>query len=152
MTEAPVFAAVRLSFAGDPWYARVTYADGRTLHSEPWRTQWAAERCAYHMRGRYYRDMAKRGEVGNGETCPLFPEHGNMFVLPQEDGPPMQYCPHVEHDGRWASTSQPGSTPPSRNVWPVYGFAESVQSYIARLDRAIREAGLPDLSDITLED
>lgn len=149
--RAPVFDVVRLNFRGDPWYARTTYADGRTLHSDPWRSEWAAERYAYHMRGAWYRDMAKRGEVGNGEPCPLFPEHGNMFVLPPQDGqPPKQYCPHVDHDGR-GSRSQPDSIPRSRNMWPVHGFRESVEAYTARLDRAIREAGLPDLSDLEVK-
>lgn len=86
--------------------------------------------------------LARRTEVGDGDTCPLFPAHGNMVVLPASD-PPTQFCPHQTHDGK------PGKEmPPSRNHWPLYGFEESVQSYLARLDRAIQSASLPDLSDV----
>lgn len=134
--------AVRLGFTSDPWYVRVTLADGRVTYPDAgWRSEWAANRSAELMRGAQYRDMARRGEIGDGETCPLFPEHGNMFVLKSPGKPDMHYCPHVAHDGR-------RDLPRSRNMWPYHGFAESVAAYTARLDRAIREDGLPDLSDL----
>lgn len=143
--RAPVIEAVRLGFPSDPWYVRVTLADGRVTYPDAgWRSEWAAERSAYYMRGAQYRDMAKRGEIGNGEECPLFPEHGVMFVLNDAGKPPVNYCPHVAHDGR-------RDLPRSRNTWPVHGFRESVAAYTARLDRAIREDGLPDLTDLEVK-
>lgn len=77
-----------------------------------------------------------RSDVGDGDLCPLFPAHGFMLTVSVSD-PPKQYCPHVEHDGG------PGTVgaPRSRSIWPLYGFEESVKTYMARLDRAIREAG-----------
>lgn len=85
--------------------------------------------------------MVKRGDIGNGDQCPLFPEHGRMHVLQSASRPPTNYCSHVIHDG-WHKV------PSSRALWPVHGFEDAVSAYNARLDRAIREAGLPDLSDI----
>jgi hypothetical protein len=84
--------------------------------------------------------MSRRDDHGNGETCPLFPEHGNMFILaPLAGKPPMQYCSHVIHDGHGG----PDSVPRSRKFWPVHGFEESVAAYFARLDKAIREMEVP---------
>lgn len=80
---------------------------------------------------------------GDGDTCPLFPKHGNMYVLQGSD-PPLQWCPHAEHAGTFGADGKPAS----RNRWPLFGFEESVASYLARLDRAIRQADLPDLSDL----
>lgn len=87
--------------------------------------------------------MSNRHDTGNGDTCPLFPEHGNMSVLSGSD-PPKQWCAHQMHDG------QPGKSgvPRSRAIWPLYGFEESVTAYVARLEFAIRTATLPDLSDL----
>jgi hypothetical protein len=80
--------------------------------------------------------MARRSDIGNGDTCPLFPEHGNMFTLKDSD-PPLQRCAHQAHDGE----PGPSGAPASRSVWPLYGFEESVVTYLARLDRAIRLSG-----------
>lgn len=87
----------------------------------------------------------RRDSVGNGDTCPLFPQHGVMLVLGGST-PVQQVCPHQEHDGGPGK----GSAPQSRSVWPLHGFEDTVATYMARLDRAIREAGLPDLSDLSL--
>ena len=84
-----------------------------------------------------------RRSAGNGDVCPLFPEHGQMLVT--SGNPPKQLCPHVAHDG--APRGSDGA-PRSRALWPYHGFEESVASYMARLDRAIRQAKLPDLSDL----
>ncbi len=89
--------------------------------------------------------MSRRSDIGDGDTCPLFPEHGNMLVIQGTD-PPLQYCPHVIHDG---SRGEAG-VPASRSRWPLHGFEDSVRTYTARLDQAIRKAKLPDLSDLGL--
>jgi hypothetical protein len=69
-----------------------------------------------------------------------------MFALtPKPGDPPMQYCAHVAHDGR-------KGVPASRAIWPLYGLEDTVASYMARLHRAVAQAGLPDLSDLTLEE
>lgn len=62
-----------------------------------------------------------------------------MFVL--RSIPPRQYCSHRMHDGQV-------SVPATRALWPLYGFEESVRTYWARVDKAVREAGLPDLSTL----
>lgn len=38
--------------------------------------------------------MAIRREAGNGDYCPVWPEHGRMFMLPSG----RQYCSHQRHD------------------------------------------------------
>lgn len=149
----PVFDVVRTTFPGPAnWYARVTYPDGRTLHSEPWNTHWAAERRAMHMERSWA--LSKRGDVGNGNTCPLFPEHGNMSVLTTTGKAPVQWCPHVVHDGSGPRDALGNRPPKSRAFWPYHGFEESVAAYMARLDRAIREItnlDLPDLTDLEVQ-
>jgi hypothetical protein len=50
--EEPTFEAVKYFWR--EWYTRVTYADGRTFHSEPWLTQWAANRLAERWRERWH--------------------------------------------------------------------------------------------------
>jgi hypothetical protein len=121
---------------GDHWYARTTWADGSTKHGEPWRTEEAAKYDARDMERRWA--LRVRRDTGNGDECPLFPEHGFMLVIPGSD-PPMQYCPHHGHDGGIG----PDAAPPSRNRWPLYGIESSVQTYLARLDRAIELAENP---------
>lgn len=74
-------------------------------------------------------------DAGDGDLCPLVPEHGRMFTVPS--AVPKQYCPNVQHDGR-------GETPPSRNIWPYHGFEESVIAHKARF----ASAPLPDLSTL----
>lgn len=88
--------------------------------------------------------VSKPHDTGNGDTCPLFPEHGNMSVLRTSHDAPHQWCAHQVHDG------QPGKTgvPRSRALWPLYGFEESVAAYLARLHKAVRTATLPDLNDL----
>jgi hypothetical protein len=44
------------------------------------------------------------------------------------------------HDGR-----PNGKAPASRAIWPYHGFEDSVKAYMARLDKAIREASIEDL-------
>lgn len=85
-----------------------------------------------------------RTDVGDGDRCPLNPEHGHMYVLQSHTGAPKQYCSHVDHDGK-------GKRPGSRSLWPLYGLEDTVNTYIARLDKAVREASPIDLSDLTLE-
>lgn len=50
-----------------------------------------------------------RYEVGDGDPCPLFPEHGKMVTIP---GTKKQYCPHVEH-------VQHKDRPATRAIWPL---------------------------------
>jgi hypothetical protein len=143
--DVPVFEAVQ--FPGWPrdWYTRVTWPSGKQLHSEPWRSQWAAEHLALLWRDKWVRDMKARG-TGNGDVCPLFPDHGQMLVLAAKPGAaPRQYCPHHAHDGEGHGED---AIPRSRSMWPLHGFEESVATYMALLDRAIRQAELPDLSDL----
>lgn len=90
--------------------------------------------------------MSKHSDIGDGDTCPLFPEHGNMQTV-RGSTPPKQYCPHVIHDGKAGRDGVPAS----RAFWPLYGFDDTVASYLARLDKAIREAGLPDLSNLEVK-
>lgn len=125
------------------WYTKVDLGDGRTRHTEPWLTLWAAEACANIMRIEDIHMSRRDGGIGDGDICPLFPEHGPMFTL-KGSSPPAQWCPDSTHAGR------PGKAgpPTSRSQWPLYGFEDSVQTYLARLDRAIRQAELPDLSDL----
>lgn len=124
------------------WYARRTYDDGRTGHGEPWLTRMAAVIAADITRKQTVYMSRRDGGIGDGDVCPLFPDHGNMFVLKGTD-PPQQWCPHSGH------LNKPGSEiPPSRSKWPLHGFEDSVGTYLARLDRAISQAALPDLSDV----
>lgn len=85
-----------------------------------------------------------RTDVGDGDRCPLNAEHGHMYVLQSSDGAPKQYCSHVAHDGK-------GKQPKTRSLWPLYGLEDTVTAYLARLDKAVRDAELADLSDLTLE-
>lgn len=122
-------AAVK--YAWREWYTRVTYESGRVQHYGPWNSQWAAQRLAERLQERFA--LKARGDVGDGATCPLFPEHGAMLVM--TGSPAMQWCPHVAHEGMLGANGAPRS----RSRWPVYGFEESVAAYLARLDLAIRQ-------------
>lgn len=144
-----LFEAVSYPKLSRDWYSRITLPGQPVIHWGPWRTEWAAQKCIEVVRNRGYLKrviMSKHGDIGNGDTCPLFPQHGNMLVLP-ESTPPRQYCPDQIHDGK------PGTdgVPASRAFWPVYGFEESVLAYTARLDRAIREASPTELLDLDME-
>lgn len=147
----PRFEVIRTAFPGPSnWYARTTYPDGRTHHSEPWNSHWAALRCAALTRREWA--MSRKGDLGDGDTCPLFPEHGNMYVLRTEGKAPLQWCSNVVHDGTGPKDAQGLRPPPSRAFWPLHGFEETVAAHMARLNRAIREAGASDLPDLsTLE-
>lgn len=83
--------------------------------------------------------MARRGyDYGDGDVCPLFPEHGRMYTIKMSD-PPMQWCASQVHDGGVGKSGVPAS----RSRWPLYGFEDTVATYMARLDKAIREAAEP---------
>lgn len=60
---------------------------------------------------------------------------------------PKQWCAHQTHDGGMG----PDGIPASRSIWPLHGFDESVKAYKARLDRAIAQTALPDLSDLEVQ-
>lgn len=83
--------------------------------------------------------MTRKHDTGDGDPCPLRPEHGNMFVLVGTGGnPPMQYCSHVWHDGH-------GGVPRTRAVWPLYGLEDTVATYVALAERESRQVGLPPI-------
>ena len=46
------------------------------------------------------RPQKPRGGVstGDGEPCPLVPDHGRMIIT---HGAERQWCPNQEHDGKW---------------------------------------------------
>jgi hypothetical protein len=73
--------------------------------------------------------MSRRNDIGDGDPCPLIPQHGNMFVL--DTKPPKQYCAHVQHDGH-------KEVPRTRAIWPLYGLEDTVSTYIALADRAAK--------------
>lgn len=39
--------------------------------------------------------MARRSDFGDGDPCPVHPEHGHMVMSKSGKG---QYCPHQQHD------------------------------------------------------
>jgi hypothetical protein len=82
-----------------------------------------------------------RLQNGDGDLCPLVDGHGYMQIIPGTN-PPQQWCPHQTHDGVWDGN---GKQPKSRSTWPLYGLDDTVASYMARLDRAIREASKAEL-------
>jgi hypothetical protein len=125
----PKFGLVR--YRWDDWYVRVLWPNGQTYHSQPWRSMGAAQYALRIMRDQWA--SAVRRTTGNGDTCPLFPEHGPMLVL--EGRVPMQYCPHAQHEGTLGDDGPAAS----RAMWPLFGLEDTVASYIARLDRQIRE-------------
>ena len=59
--------------------------------------------------------------AGNGDRCPVVPQHGAMFVLSDAD---RQYCSHHAHDGH-------GSVGPTPSLWPTghLSFAAAVALY-----------------------
>jgi len=70
-----------------------------------------------------------RGDYGDGDRCPIDPEHGKMFVLNVS-----QYCAHAGHDG----TSGNGGKPRTRAFWPKGpdSFAAAVAEYHAAMKGA----------------
>lgn len=55
-----------------------------------------------------------RYEVGDGDPCPLVPEHGKMLLIRNR---PTQYCPHQSHDTK------------TRATWPRQFLAAAVATY-----------------------
>ena len=55
-----------------------------------------------------------KSRPGNGELCPVNPEHGRMYVEPND----RQYCPHVAHDRDRtpAIYESDGKTPAARRL------------------------------------
>jgi hypothetical protein len=79
----------------------------------------------------------RRGNgLGDGDYCPLNPDHGQMYFLSGSD---RQWCPDVEHAGRLASHPQ-GPAPATRSYWPKGTDA---------LRKAVIQTTLPEI-DITL--
>jgi hypothetical protein len=75
-------------------------------------------------------------DTGNGDPCPLNPEHGKMYFL---NGSTNQYCADQSHDG--APKSAPGGPQPmTRKVWPQGSDA---------LRRAVITTTLPEI-DVAL--
>lgn len=67
--------------------------------------------------------MASRHDSGDGDTCPVVPGHGNMFVQP---GNRVQFCAHQTHDGIW---ERGGKTPQTPAFWPYHHFEAAVEAY-----------------------
>lgn len=65
------------------------------------------------------------GTTGDGDRCPLVPEHGIMLVLQGTSG--KQHCPHQSHDGTWSASEK--KRPPTRSIWPTKFFAEAVAAW-----------------------
>ena len=59
--------------------------------------------------------------TGDGDPCPLNPEHGRMLSI-NGANPPKQHCPHQSHDGK-------GKVPGTRSIWPQQGLAQAVAEY-----------------------
>lgn len=94
--------------------------------------------------------MSSRGDIGDGDPCPLVASHGNMFVL--DSNVPKQYCAHVSHDGSGIADVTGHKPLASRAIWPLHGLDDTVQTYMARLHAAVSAADLPDLSGLTIEE
>jgi hypothetical protein len=133
MTDDKATDVAAVKYAWREWYTRVTYESGRVQHYGPWNSQWAANRLAERLQERFALKL-RNVAAGDGDTCPLWPEHGNMLVL-RSSSPPVQWCPHAEHEGTLGKNGKPRS----RSRWPLYGFEESVAAYLARIDSAIRQ-------------
>lgn len=63
------------------------------------------------------RSRQKAYRLGDGDICPVNPEHGPMFVLSAKGGPATQWCPDQSHDGT------------SRALWPLHTFEAAVKAY-----------------------
>lgn len=67
--------------------------------------------------------MSTSRDLGNGDRCPVNPEHGNMFVL--KSG--TQFCAHsdhVEHKVKGVVVR-----PATRSIWPGEGFDAAVRAW-----------------------
>lgn len=78
--------------------------------------------------------MTRKYQIGDGDPCPIDPEHGAMFFL---RGTRVQYCSHQTHDG----TPGRNGRPSTRSLWPQghRSFAEAVSQ------RTVAPSPLPDL-------
>jgi hypothetical protein len=69
-----------------------------------------------------------KGDTGNGDTCPINPEHGHMLVLNSASG--RQYCAHVGHEARPERDGHPAvvRTP---SLWPsgINSFPAAVEKW-----------------------
>ena len=122
-------------FRPPAWYAVVRYKSGHTLHSSPWQTRLAAEYASNVWRKRVVLALVKRGDTGNGDTCPLVPEHGNMWVL---SGGSTQWCPNQYHTARGTA---------SRAAWPLNGLEAAVREHWIATEKG-KAAAFPDLSEL----
>lgn len=64
-------------------------------------------------------------DIGDGDRCPVEPEHGKMLTIRGTD---RQYCPHQTHDGIW---DKEGHRDPTRSGWPIQhiSFAAAVTAW-----------------------
>lgn len=60
------------------------------------------------------------GTTGDGDVCPLNPEHGRMLTIQASD---LQHCPNQAHDG------QGDRRPSTRAVWPQKFLSEAVAAW-----------------------
>lgn len=70
----------------------------------------------------------ERHDFGDGDRCPLVPEHGRMFVITSE-GRRTQRCNHQSHDGR-PKMHPEGASDPTRSLWPYDGLDAAVKEYL----------------------
>jgi hypothetical protein len=70
--------------------------------------------------------MKSPTDLGDGDRCPLNPDHGRMYTL-KGTTPPKQWCASSAHDGRPKSHPD-GEAPPTRAYWPLgpVSFANAV--------------------------
>jgi hypothetical protein len=78
----------------------------------------------------------ERSTTGDGDSCPLNPEHGRMCFLNDSGN---QWCPSVDHDGR-PKSHPAGKAGMTRSFWPKGDDA---------LRRAVIQTTLPEI-DIAL--
>lgn len=78
--------------------------------------------------------VSRRHEIGDGDVCPLNPEHGQMMFLSCS---PSQWCPDASHEGVWTFDGKERAT---RSIWP-----KGIDSF----RRAVIQATLPEI-DIKL--
>ena len=62
-----------------------------------------------------------RYDFGDGDRCPLDPEHGRMYVL-TTGGKRTQWCASQTHDGA-PKTAPGGGLAPARSFWPYDDMA-----------------------------
>lgn len=69
-------------------------------------------------------------DTGDGDRCPLVPEHGKMYVSKDHQ---TQRCVHQSHDGD-PKTAVGGERPATRASWPLSddALARAVEEYLGR--------------------